>query len=74
MSDQSGDGDDRLGSRLEVDDERFCKRCGMELPDECFDYDRREVAVWNTLGRCNDYLSVVDKKPGESDAGPRWFK
>ena len=38
------------------------------------DYDRREVAVWNTLGRCNDYLSVVDKKPGESDAGPRWFK
>ena len=38
------------------------------------DYDRREVAVWNTLGRCNDYLSVVDKKPGESEAGPRWFK
>jgi len=38
------------------------------------DYDRREVGVWNTLGRCNDYLSVVDAKPGESTAEPRWFK
>lgn len=38
------------------------------------DYERREVAVWNTLGRCNDYLSVVDEKPGENDAEPRWFK
>ena len=37
------------------------------------DYDRREVAVWNTLGRCNDYLSVVDEKPGEGDFGSRWF-
>lgn len=38
------------------------------------DYERQEVAVWNTLGRCNDYLSVVDEKPGECDAEPRWFK
>lgn len=37
------------------------------------DYERREVAVWNTLGRCNDYLSVVDEKPGEAPE-PRWFK
>jgi len=37
-------------------------------------YERQEVAVWNTLGRCNDYLSTVDKKPGESTAEPRWFK
>ena len=37
------------------------------------DYDRREVAVWNTLGRCNDYLSVVDEKPGQSDFSSRWF-
>lgn len=37
-------------------------------------YERQEVAVWNTLGRCNDYLSVVDEKPGESQAEPRWFK
>ncbi|NLV08740.1 SAM-dependent methyltransferase [Halomicrobium mukohataei] len=37
-------------------------------------YDRREVAVWNTLGRMNDYLSVIDEKPGESTAGPRWFQ
>lgn len=36
-------------------------------------YEREEVAVWNTLGRCNDYLSVVDRKPGESDTQPRWF-
>jgi len=36
-------------------------------------YERERVAVWNTLGRMNDYLSVVDKKPGESDAAPRWF-
>jgi hypothetical protein len=38
------------------------------------DYDRREVAVWNTLGRMNDYLSVIDEKPGESTAEPRWFR
>jgi hypothetical protein len=36
-------------------------------------YERREVAVWNTLGRMNDYLSVVDEKPGELEAGPKWF-
>jgi hypothetical protein len=36
-------------------------------------YERREVAVWNTLGRMNDYLSVVDKKPGEIDSEPKWF-
>lgn len=38
------------------------------------DYERREVAVFNTLGRMNDYLAVVDEKPGESPAEPRWFK
>ena len=37
-------------------------------------YERKEVAVWNTLGRCNDYLSTVDKKPGELQAGPKWFQ
>jgi len=37
-------------------------------------YERQSVAVWNTLGRMNDYLSVVDKKPGELEAGPKWFK
>jgi len=36
-------------------------------------YDRAEVAVFNTLGRMNDYLAVVDEKPGESPE-PRWFK
>lgn len=36
-------------------------------------YERREVGVWNTLGRCNDYLSVVDEKPGETDFSSRWF-
>jgi hypothetical protein len=36
-------------------------------------YDRREVGVWNTLGRSNDYLSVVDEKEGEADFSPRWF-
>lgn len=44
------------------------------MPRSVGDYERKEVAVWNTLGRCNDYLSVVDEKPGESDAEPRWFK
>jgi len=37
------------------------------------DYERREVTVWNTLGRCNDYLSVIDKKPGEGGFSSRWF-
>ena len=36
-------------------------------------YDRLEVGVWNTLGRSNDYLSVVDRKPGETDVQSRWF-
>lgn len=43
------------------------------MPNE-FGYHRSSVAVWNTLGRMNDYLSAVDEKPGESAAGPRWFK
>lgn len=37
------------------------------------EYKRHEVAVFNTLGRMNDYLAVVDEKPGESRAEPRWF-
>lgn len=37
-------------------------------------YERQSVAVWNTLGRMNDYLSVIDKKPGELEAAPKWFK
>lgn len=36
-------------------------------------YERLEVGVWNTLGRSNDYLSVVDKKPGETEVHSRWF-
>ena len=37
-------------------------------------YPRKAVAVFNTLGRMNDYLGVVDEHPGESPAEPRWFK
>jgi len=37
-------------------------------------YKRQEVAVFNTLGRMNDYLAVVDEKPGELEVEPRWFK
>lgn len=36
-------------------------------------YERREVAIWNTLGRMNDYLSVIDEKPGELETESRWF-
>jgi len=36
-------------------------------------YQRQAVAVWNTLGRMNDYLSVVDQKPGEIETEGRWF-
>jgi hypothetical protein len=38
------------------------------------EYERNEVGVWNTLGRMNDYLSVVDEKAGKSTTTPRWFK
>jgi len=37
------------------------------------EYERAEVTVFNTLGRMNDYLAVVDEKPGETPE-PRWFK
>jgi len=37
-------------------------------------YARQAVAVFNTLGRMNDYLGVVDEHPGDSDTEPRWFK
>ena len=37
-------------------------------------YQRQEAVIWNTLGQMNDYLSTVDKKPGELQAEPRWFK
>jgi hypothetical protein len=36
-------------------------------------YERREVAVFNTLGRMNDYLAAVDEKPGELEVGGRWW-
>jgi hypothetical protein len=36
-------------------------------------YERSDVAIFNTLGRMNDYLAVVDEKPGQSDAELRWF-
>lgn len=38
-----------------------------------FGYEREHVAVWNTLGRMNDYLSVIDTKPGELEETGRWF-
>ena len=37
-------------------------------------YQRQEAVIWNTLGQMNDYLSTVDKKPGESAAQPGWFR
>jgi len=37
-------------------------------------YPRKAVAVFNTLGRMNDYLGVVDEHAGESSSEPRWFK
>jgi hypothetical protein len=36
-------------------------------------YERREVFVWNTLGQMNDYLSVIDEKPGELESSGRWW-
>lgn len=36
-------------------------------------YERCEVAVFNTLGRMNDYLAVVDEKPGELQTDTGWF-
>lgn len=35
-------------------------------------YERKAVAVFNTLGQMNDVLGCVDQKPGEP-AGARWF-
>ena len=37
-------------------------------------YERQAVAVFNTLGRMNDYLGTVDEHPAESSAEPRWFR
>ena|SRR6056297_170676 len=37
-------------------------------------YPRQAVAVFNTLGRMNDYLGTVDEHHAESAAEPRWFK
>jgi len=36
-------------------------------------YERLEAGIWNTLGRSNDYLSVVDQKAGETEVHSRWF-
>lgn len=46
----------------------------MPVELEGDEYERVAVGVWNTLGRMNDYLSVIDVKPGESDTQPRWFR
>jgi len=38
-------------------------------------YERQAVAVFNTLGRMNDYLAAVDEKPGDDAATQaRWFR
>lgn len=37
-------------------------------------YERSEVAIFNTLGRMNDYLASVDVKPGEPQHETGWFK
>jgi hypothetical protein len=38
-----------------------------------YEYQRVEAMIWNTLGRMNDYLSVIDVKPGEFEASGRWW-
>jgi hypothetical protein len=37
-------------------------------------YPRQAVAVFNTLGRMNDYLGTVDEHEAESSAEPNWFR
>lgn len=37
-------------------------------------YPRQAVAVFNTLGRMNDYLGTVDEHEAESDAQANWFR
>lgn len=51
-----------------------CMPMSMELPDGTPKYRREAAAIWNTLGRMNDYLSVVDVRtdPPEYDTG--WFE
>jgi len=45
MTDESSTGMDRReGSRLEVDDPKYCKRCGASLPGICVDDG------WHPLG------------------------
>ena len=45
MTDESSTGMDRReGSRLEVDDPKYCKRCGVSLPEICVDDS------WHPLG------------------------
>lgn len=41
---ESNSGSPREGSRLEVDDPHYCKRCGWELPEICVD------GGWHPLG------------------------
>jgi len=37
-------------------------------------YRREAVAIFNTLGRMNDYLGTMDVKAGdEAETEPRWF-
>jgi hypothetical protein len=45
MSGSSSDGSERRdGSRLEVDDPRYCKECGTALPEMCVEDG------WHPLG------------------------
>jgi hypothetical protein len=37
-------------------------------------YNREAVALWNPLGRSQDFMSTVDEKPGELETEPRWFQ
>lgn len=44
MDNSTRDTDRREGSRLEVDDPNYCKRCGRKLPEICVEGD------WHPLG------------------------
>jgi len=42
------------------------------MPGES-DYERVEVAVFNTIGRMNDILAVVEEKDGQLEHTSKWF-
>ena len=55
----------RPDSRLAFDDPHYCKRCGYELPEPCFEHDTHPLGGGEPPEYCGRCLAKVVLEGGE---------